>query len=106
MNTRTGYTLSVCADCMETEAYGQARESRDLTVDRPPLGLIPAGADISSGCLDCEPCAHPDCGPSPVCGCGYGDPGHGFSWSSCDGCGSSLGGNRYPLVVWEAVNHA
>lgn len=24
---------------------------------------------------------------------------HWFSWSSCDGCGSPLGGSRYPAVV-------
>jgi hypothetical protein len=23
-----------------------------------------------------------------------------FSWSSCDGCGSTLGGSRYRLAVW------
>lgn len=24
-----------------------------------------------------------------------------FSWSSCDGCGSTLGGDRHPAVAWK-----
>lgn len=47
----------------------------------------------------------PTCGPSMECqgDCGSDDPAvcycydeGGFSWSSCDGCGSTLGGNRQP----------
>ena len=30
-----------------------------------------------------------------------GDGIHEFSWSSCDGCGSTLGGSRYRLSLWE-----
>ena len=25
----------------------------------------------------------------------------GFSWSSCNGCGSTLGGDRHPAVAWK-----
>jgi hypothetical protein len=25
-----------------------------------------------------------------------------FSWSSCDGCGSDLGGSRHALTLWMA----
>jgi hypothetical protein len=25
-----------------------------------------------------------------------------FSWSRCDGCGSTLGGERHRLAVWES----
>ena len=28
--------------------------------------------------------------------CGTGEPEAAFSWSSCDGCGSTFGGDRYP----------
>lgn len=24
-----------------------------------------------------------------------------FSWESCEGCGSPLGGDRYPAVAWN-----
>ena len=30
---------------------------------------------------------------------------YGFSWSACDGCGSSLGGDRFLFTVfWEESN--
>ena len=97
MDTTTGTTIDVCVDCMLVHANGETSG----TPDREPLGLIPDRAELSMGCLECEPCGHSDCGHAgPVCGCGWGDYGHGFSWSACQGCGSLLGGDRYPLVVW------
>lgn len=27
----------------------------------------------------------------------------GFSWRSCDGCGSNLGGDRFAATAWKAV---
>jgi hypothetical protein len=91
------YTIDVCTDCYM--AHNGALEDCEPT-DSEPLSLIPTDSDVTDGCLVCEPCGHDDCANGPVCGCGYGDPGHGFSWSRCDGCGSSLGGNRDPLVIW------
>lgn len=35
----------------------------------------------------------------PVLNCGD-DCGTSFSWSSCDFCGSELGGDRHPAVIW------
>jgi hypothetical protein len=26
-----------------------------------------------------------------------------FSWSSCDGCGSTLGGDRHPAIAWKVT---
>lgn len=94
------YTIDVCEDCYMAHAG---------VVDGPepdpvPLSLIKETSEVTSGCLECEPCGHPDCANGPVCGCGWGDPGHGFSWSRCEGCGSSLGGNRYSLVIWP-ISH-
>ena len=28
----------------------------------------------------------------------------GFSWSQCDGCGSTLGGSRHPAHGWTEIN--
>lgn len=99
MDTMTGTTIDVCVDCYETyhfDGYGR----RGRYVHGEALCLLPNGVDVTDGCLRCEPCDHPDCAGGPVCGCGWGDRGHGFSWSACQGCGSILGGDRYPLVVW------
>lgn len=45
----------------------------------------------------------PDCIPEPVCDhCGapgWEDGMTDFTWSSCDGCGCTLGGSRYRLAV-------
>jgi hypothetical protein len=31
---------------------------------------------------------------------------HGFSWASCDGCGSRLGGDRFAAVALARAFHA
>lgn len=98
MSTTTGTTISVCVDCYFA-ANGADTDSD--CIDRDPLSLL-EGQEFTPGCLDCEPCEHPDCGPAPMCDCGWNDRGHGFSWSTCQGCGSTLGGDRFALTVWEA----
>jgi hypothetical protein len=30
----------------------------------------------------------------------HGEPLHEFSWRSCQGCGSTLGGERYMVTAW------
>lgn len=97
MSTQTGTTIDVCVDCY----YAANGIETTNEPDREPLGLLDDSVEVTPGCLDCERCEHPDCGPAPVCDCGWNDRGHGFSWSACQGCGSTLGGDRYPLVIWE-----
>jgi len=93
------WTIDVCEDCTLAHAG---------VVDGPepvpaPLSAIGDDVRVWDGCLVCSPCGHPDCANDQrVCGCGYADPGHGFSWARCQGCGSDLGGNRYPLTL-EAI---
>lgn len=94
----TAYTVDVCEDCLM--AHAGVVGGPEPTPE--PLCLIPEDAEITDGCLECEPCGHSDCANGAACECGWGDPGHGFSWSACEGCGSTLGGNRYPLVIWPA----
>lgn len=100
--TVTMATISVCVDCYVTHHYGEASSDPDYVPDRAPLSLIGEGVTVWDGCLDCDPCGHDDCTGSRVCGCGYGDRGHGFSWSACEGCDSRLGGDRFALVVSDA----
>lgn len=87
-----GVTLDVCVDCylclVNDECGSDSCQHMSKAGDGP----------LTPGCLDCERC---ECCESTVCDCVNGDRGHGFSWRTCDGCGSTLGGDRYPVVVWE-----
>ena len=70
------YGLSLCADCIYTDAVGwnEGHTGRSLP-DPAPMSLLEGwliGPDETDHI--CE--------------------GH-FSWGSCDGCGTRLGGNRY-----------
>jgi hypothetical protein len=98
MESRPGvWTIEVCEDC--TLAHAGVAEGPEPTP--APLSRIPADVDITDGCTTCRPCGHPDCSGSRICGCGWSDSrGHGFSNGTCAGCGSTVAGNRYPLVLW------
>jgi len=82
----------VCTDCYFAHHYGAhehdgewfAGES-DSPADREPLNKL-AGYDLADD-TDSE----------------TGDGIEDFSWSSCDGCGSLLGGSRHRLAVFETV---
>lgn len=70
-----GY-IKVCQCCLLTHANGECcadESSHWLT----PLSAIPANLDLVMGGEEL-----------------------GFSWQSCDGCGSSLGGDRYSMSLF------
>lgn len=90
--TREYGEVWVCVDCYFSHHYG-AREHEgqwfagesDSPCDREPLALL-APFELADN-TDSET------------GEGMDD----FSWSSCDGCGSTLGGSRYRLALFERV---
>ena len=92
----TAYT--VCVDCYVIEANGEFGDDEYIP-DRDPLGEIPEGATVTSGWLDSE---YETRGMTPPDWENGEDDSLGFSWAPCDGCGSVLGGERYPLTVWES----
>lgn len=61
----------------------------DSPADRKPLGLIDDQTRLADNTSD------PD--DDPDADAGIDD----FSWRSCQGCGSTLGGSRYRLAVWS-----
>lgn len=74
--------LSVCVDCAMLIANGETPP------DNPEFDLLDEwdGWVVVLNCPeDCE---------------------GGFSWSRCDGCGSTLGGDRHPAVAWEEVKRS
>lgn len=97
-------TLWVCTCCMLSHANGECCADDSHGGDGcEPLSKIPATADVSLGMLDAEhneTCLRRIKGwhgaPSDYeCDCETVT----FSWHSCPGCGSDLGGSRYALFV-------
>ena len=90
--TTTYLDIWVCTDCYFAHHYGwhehegkwYAGES-DSPADREPLGLVDDGLQLADN-TDSE----------------TGDGIDDFSWSSCSGCGSTLGGSRYRLAVFDS----
>lgn len=88
--------ISVCQCCMLSHANGECCAEDH---DREPLSAIPDGYSVTMGLLTEE---HAD-------GCTEADRSNGdctceqlgFSMSSCDGCGSPLGGDRFALTLWR-----
>lgn len=85
-------TIWVCDDCMIAHHYPGENESTGEEWRNYSDGSITAGILCDKGEDHywedeedhSENCERQD-----------------FSWSRCDGCGSTLGGSRYAFTVWE-----
>lgn len=108
-------TLSVCVDCVYFNAYGRLD---DTTMANDPNAAEKHKAKIAA--------AGWPYGTDFTPGCGRECPDHGipaydseqewedaqesdepepwFSWSSCDQCGSTLGGDREHATAWTYKN--
>jgi hypothetical protein len=71
--------IGICTDCLYLLANGEGTEDvAEALAKRWPVGTITLGS------IDEEE-----------------DDSEGwFSWQPCDGCGSTLGGDRYPATGW------
>lgn len=94
------YRLLICTDCLLHLANGECGDCHETTEDvdahdREPMGLVTD--HVTLGMLyeyhSCEREEYDE-------GCDCED--YGFSWSSCDGCGSHLGGDRFYATGWES----
>ena len=85
--TSETYTLDVCVDCVQLIANGEVidAEGEDIAGEHAErMEQQWPDAHLTLGATDCEHCPDEhgqDCEPW-------------FAWSPCDGCGSTLGGNR------------
>lgn len=86
----------VCTDCLHTEANGEELPDRDP--EQPEPWALDPGGDVTLGILNEE--HDPECDPQERaengCGCDHRE----FSWSRCEGCGSTLGGERFAYTYW------
>lgn len=114
MTTRTTHTIWVCVDCLMMAANGECGENPDRT----PLGLLD-GVEATLGLMADE--HHEDCDyrnsmaakeaaetynvdveeNQEIFDCNIDCENDEFSWSQCEGCGSTLGGSRHAMTVWE-----
>lgn len=104
-------TIWVCVDCIMHHANGECGSCHtDEGHDREPLGLVDkpmSGYDtVTAGMLNER---HDEsCLRFIRAGMRNGVPGDyecdcetmTFSWSSCEGCGSTLGGERHAMTLW------
>lgn len=108
MNLTEQHEIKICSDCLDYWANGT--ENLD---DRVMMGWatdadrqriidqtgIDDGWDVSLGAFHpndyCDHDLHTEDCPR--------DEGS-FSWQSCDACRSTLGGQRYPAVVWRTLS--
>lgn len=101
-------TLWVCVDCLFAAVNGEApadctcdHEDSDgpcgVHADQPrPWALWADERHITYGLLAS---AH-ECGRDDPCDGWCGCEHESFSWRSCDGCGSRLGGQRDAFTYW------
>lgn len=76
------FDLEVCDDCAQVIANGEINDGTDRDKEVADAQVRVWGSDAVHLVLACGE----DCSES-------------FSWAPCDGCGSTLGGNRHPASV-------
>ena len=83
--SKSTVTLRICTDCLQLIANGEGPDGHAAKMVEH-LDLK-SSTDITLGCTD------PEClDDGDECG---------FSWSACQGCGSSLGGDRYHATLHD-----
>lgn len=89
MATIDADNLEFCDDCVQAIANGEGTDAHTEAMvaiwGTGPNGVV--GLVLSSRCKEC---IDEECMDEEESCEGW------FSWSRCDGCGSSLGGDRYP----------
>jgi hypothetical protein len=88
--------ISVCLACMFMHTNGEYPGGpADIDPNEPePWALLPEGTHPAMGGEHNERCTPAD--REEGCDC----ENLGFSWSRCEGCGSTLGGDRYLFTLF------
>lgn len=89
------YEISVCQCCMLSHANGECCPDHTEECEFMPLAKIDTVAhSVAMGGEHRDNCTEEDHAE----GCDCEDL--GFSWGSCEGCGSPYGGDRYRMTVF------
>lgn len=89
-DTVPGGVIWVCLDCM----LAREGDGPTETPDCEPWSLIGDDVEITAGMVFEEHyCSDPG---EQECDCERIE----FSWGTCQGCGSTLGGERYAYTYW------
>jgi hypothetical protein len=80
--------LSVCTDCTMMIANGELGQGDEAAEAVHVAAMVTLWGEGSAGVM------------SLVLNCDDDCEGH-FSWQRCDGCGSTLGGDRHPAVKFD-----
>ena len=95
-DTRTDATvIRICVDCLFDEANGECGNEPQHGCDSPTFADRWAGYHMTLGAFTDE-CGHADDDEAHAEECER----LGFSWSDCEWCGSSFGGDRFAAVAW------
>ena len=95
----TEHLIDVCVDCLMLEGTGEVYDENGIDIAAQHAERMDKqnpGTELFIGCPGYdwtnERHAHSDSEDCPW------DEG-GFSWSRCQGCGSTLGGDRFPALL-------
>ncbi len=85
--------LSICTCCLLVHANGECcAEPHDVEpLSRVDCRLLALGTDEHSCGLSADERSEQECDCEQL----------GFSWRSCDACGSDLGGDRHAAVLFD-----
>ena len=86
-------TIWACVDCMFVHASGETEGEPD----RAPWGILEGGQHVTLGLTYGEHTCGKGQDHDRECDCETEE----FSWSTCEGCGSRLGGSRHAFTLWE-----
>ena len=97
------YTYWVCVDCYVSANDPHSREELGAPApDREPLNMIGEGEEVTTGMMWADHIDPAGCEAAFRVAAGCDCDRRDFSWTPCDGCGSTLGGSRDALTVWPA----
>jgi hypothetical protein len=87
-------TIWVRLDCL----FAREGDGSPDPPDRDPWGEISTGYSVTLGMLAAEhACGRQNGEDVEECDCEITT----FSWSHCEGCGSTLGGERHAYTLWK-----
>lgn len=95
----TTHVIGVCVDCAHHIAFGDAEGQDDRwpgpeTIERNwPTAELSLGCECASIDADWDETCPDDAAHEDNC------PGSEFSWSACEACGSTLGGQRIAVIA-------